>query len=261
VVLDPVGQDDPMTRSLRVPTLLASASLVASLILVGCGDDGDSSSSSTTEAEQTTTTTEASTSTSTTLADTTTTTAAPVAEQPEAAVWPFVADDLRFDDPAEAARSFVVDYLGFADPVVEPFQQGDSRSGEVPVRPADQGPITTVLVRQVTDDDTWWVIGAVNEHLQVTAPEAMAVVGPPLAIAGQSTAFEATFTAEVRDDGSIEPLVIEPVMGGSMGEMGPFSAELSFESPNEGGGALVLSTQSMEDGSTWEASVVRISFG
>jgi hypothetical protein len=251
-----------MNRSLRVSLLLASASLVASSMLVGCGDDDDAgSTTTTTEAEPTTS---AAPTTDTTTPATTaapTTTAAPAVEQPEAAVWPFAADDLRFDDPAEAARSFVVDYLGFADPVVEAFQQGDARSGEVPVRPAEQGPVTTVLVRQVTDDDTWWVIGAVNEHLQVTTPEALAVVGPPLAIAGQSTAFEATFTAEVRDDGNLEPLVIEPVMGGSNGEMGPFSAELSFESPNEGGGALVLSTQSMEDGSTWEASVVRLSFG
>jgi hypothetical protein len=46
-----------------------------------------------------------------------------------------------------------------------------------------------------------------------------------------------------------------------MGEMGPFSAELAFDSPGTGGGALVLVTESMEDGSTWEASVVRIAFG
>jgi hypothetical protein len=248
-----------MIRSLRVPVLFASALLVGAVVLGACGDDDDGAS--TTTEEETTTTAEETTTEATTTTEASTTTAAEPAGQPDQAVWPFVESDVRFDDPAAAARSFVTDYLGFRDPVVEAFQQGDSRSGEVPVRPAAQGPVTTVLVRQVTEDDSWWVIGAANDSLQLAAPEALATVSSPLAIAGQSTAFEATFVAEVRKDGSTEALVRQPVMGGSMGEMGPFSADLTFESPGEGGGAVVLLSESMEDGSTWEASVVRIAFG
>ena len=48
-----------------------------------------------------------------------------------------------------AARGFATDYVGFTDPIVGEFQQGDARSGEVPVQATVIGPITTVLVRQL----------------------------------------------------------------------------------------------------------------
>lgn len=49
-------------------------------------------------------------------------------------------------------------------------------------------------------------------------------------------------------------------MGGSMGDMGPFDSTLSFSTPSAPYGAIVLSTESMENGQVWEASVVRVHF-
>jgi hypothetical protein len=75
------------------------------------------------------------------------------------AIWPLADTSTRFDDPVAVATSFAVDYLGFTDPVIGEFRPGDGRSGEVEVRAVDVGPPTRVLVRQLTDDDTWWVVG------------------------------------------------------------------------------------------------------
>lgn len=239
---------------------------VTSLVLAGCGDDDDAgSTTSTSEAEATSTTEAADAGTSGEGSTTTSTTATsepaePLA-QPASAVWPYAADDLRYDDPVEAAQGFAVDYLGFVDPVVGEYQSGDSRSGEVAIQPIDQGPTTTVFVRQVTDDDSWWVIGAATSAIRLDAPETMATISSPVSLSGQSTAFEATVSVEVRETGSTAPLTQDFVMGGANGEMGPFAKDIAFDAPTASTGALVLQTFSMEDGRIWEATVIPVSFG
>ena len=218
-------------------------------ILAACGSSESSTSSSTSSTSQATTTTVASSTTS------------PAPDgQLESAVWPFVSGSTRFHDPVEAARSFAVDYLGFVAPVVGEFRSGDSRSGEVAIRPAADGPTTTVLVRQLTADDTWWVLGAATPSLQLTSPAALAAISSPVTLAGESTAFEATVNVEVRQDGTVDPLGQDFVMGGSMGEMGPFSKAVSFNVPAAQAGAIVLETRSAMDGTVWEAAVVRVGF-
>lgn len=67
------------------------------------------------------------------------------------AVWPFVSGTTRYTDPVSAARGFAADFVGFTDPVVGDFRQGDSRSGEVPVQAKASAPVTTVLVRKLGD--------------------------------------------------------------------------------------------------------------
>ena len=49
-------------------------------------------------------------------------------------------------------------------------------------------------------------------------------------------------------------------MGGSNGDMGPFTDVVSFTQPTQPRGAIVLKTYSMKDGSVAEASVIRIAF-
>ena len=96
---------------------------------------------------------------STTSTSTSTTTTVLTA-QPVEAVWPFAATAARFTDPLTAAFSFAHDYLGMTQPLLGAFQRGDSRSGEFSLRANATGPVTTVMVRQLTADNTWWVIGA-----------------------------------------------------------------------------------------------------
>jgi hypothetical protein len=193
-------------------------------------------------------------------ATTTTSTTTTLVAQPATAVWPFATSLMRFTDPSTAAYSFAVDYLGFAQPIIGAFQRGDTRSGEVPVRASSNGPVTTVMVRQLTSDNTWWVLGAASASISVAAPEALASVSSPLAVSGRSTAFEAVVNVDLRQDNSLVSVVRTTVMGGSMGVMGPFAKSVTFSAPLESAGALVLRTFSAKDGSVVQASVVRVTF-
>jgi hypothetical protein len=251
----PAGAVHDEVVKIRTAPFLVVA-VVASVLLASCGGSSDGPAASTTA--KTTTTVS---STTTTKPSATTTSSVPDAGQPEQAVWPFASTDTRFSDPAAAAKAFATDYLGFVDPVVGSFQQGDARSGEVAIRPQSSGPVTTVLVRQLTADGSWWVIGAATDNIQLTSPEAMAAITSPVVMSGTSTAFEATVDVEVRQDDTMEPLAKDFVMGGSMGTMGPFSKEIAFGPQSADAGAVVLTTHSAEDGSIWEATVVRVSFG
>jgi hypothetical protein len=88
-------------------------------------------------------------------------------------------------------------------------------------------------------------------------------VGTTITVGGTSTAFEANVTVEVREDGQAEGenLGRSFVMGGANGEMGPFAGDVTIESPTAAAGAVVLTTESAEDGSVQEATVVRVVFG
>ena len=240
--------DDVVARRRPGGTRTSSSRLIALLLVpvafavVACG--GDDSPATTTTARSSTSST---------------TTGAP-ATQPDTAVWPFASSTTRFRDPVAAATSFAVTFLGFVDPVVGGFQQGDTRSGEVPVRANPGGPVTTVLVRQVTTDDSWWVLGASTPNLQIETPSTPATISSPVTLSGRSTAFEATVNVQVRQDDTLTPLQEGTVMGGANGQMAPFSTDLSFPAPTAAAGAIVLMTLSAENGHVAEASVIRVHF-
>lgn len=206
------------------------------------------------------TTTPSSTGTTTTVTRSSSSTTSSVSSQPITAVWPFAAGTTRYTDPVEAARSFAVTYLGFVDPVIGGFQQGDSRSGEVAVQTSSNGPVTTVIVRMLTPDNSWWVLGASTPNLQLQTPKTLGVITSPVTLSGQSTAFEATVNVQIRQDGTLVPLKEDIVMGGSNGTMGPFSKSVDFTTPSSRSGAIVLKTLSAKDGNTSEASVIRVNF-
>lgn len=198
-----------------------------------------------------------STPTTTTAAVTTTTTDL---AQPQTAIWPFANTPLRFTDPVTAASSFAVSYLGFTSPVVSKFMQGDNRSGEVNVRSVANGPITTILVRQLDSTDTWWVLGAATANIQITTPALLDSVSSPLTLRGISTAFEAQVNVELRADQSLTPIGTGTAMGGSMGELGPFHTELTFTPSPTNYGVIVLRTYSARDGQVLEAAALRIKY-
>lgn len=243
----------PRTRSAT-----ASLLVVGVLLVAGCGSSTDKTTDtvgSTTTTKTTATTASPSSSTSGAV------TTVPASEQPDSAVWPSVSSSTRYTDPVEAATGFATTFLGFVDPVVGDFQQGDTRSGEVAVQASDSGPITTVLVRQLGADDSWWVLGAATPNLQITMPEPLAAVTSPLRVTGTGTAFEGTINVEVRADDQSKPVVAGTTMGGSMGEMRPFTIGMSFlPAPTVSGGAIVVKTMSPKDGNITEATVIRIHF-
>jgi hypothetical protein len=195
-------------------------------------------------------------STSSTAVTTTTTDEA----QPATAMWPFAGTSLRFSDPVTAASSFAVSYLGFSAPVVGAFQQGDSRSGEVPVRSSANGAVTTVLVRQLSGDDSWWVLGAATANIQITTPSLLANVSSPATLRGVSTAFEAQVNVELRGDQSLAAIGTSNVMGGSMGQLESFEGQITFANTSSRYGSLLMRTYSAKDGSVLEASALRIMY-
>ncbi len=175
------------------------------------------------------------------------------------AVWPTAASAVRPRDPVSAARGFAVEYVGFVDPVVGDFRAGDSRSGEVMIQRNARGPVTTVMVRQLGSDGTWWVLGSYTNNIQIASPPALGRIASPVTLRGMSTAFEAQVAVELREDDTTQPLVQTFVMGAN-GELGPFVGSLSFATPRASAGALVLFTRSAEDGEIAEASVIRVGF-
>ena len=198
--------------------------------------------------------------TATTQAPTTATTVVTtVPPDTSTAVWPTASGPV-YKTPVAAARGFAVDFVGFRSPIVGAFKQGDARSGEVDVRAKSDGPVTTVFVRQLGTGGRWFVLGSVSGNLLLTEPAALQKVSSPLRLRGTSTAFEANVTVQVRQDGTRAPIGSGFVMGGSMGEMGPFDGTVTFRRPTARHGAILLLTYSMEDGRVWEASTVRVTF-
>lgn len=238
-----------MKRTWYVAIVVAVIGLIAAVVAFTAGDDDQDGS-----ANGTTTTTEASPPSSTTS------TSEPAPDQSEAVVlWPLRGSDVTFDSPTDAARSFAVDFLEFEAPIVGEFQQGDSRSGEVPIRPRTSGPVTTVLVRQVGAGDSWSVLAAVTDNIEVTGPAPGAVISSPVTVTGRAHTFEGNVNVEVRQD---EPrgVIGEGFVTGGGDEMRPFDGRISFETPGTRYGALVFLSRSAENGQVWEATVIRVAF-
>jgi hypothetical protein len=187
-----------------------------------------------------------------------TTTSAP--EPTWVATWPTAASTIRYRTPSAAALGFARAVLHMTTPQARAFQQGDTRSGEVPIVTSPTGPVTTVLVRQLTSDNTWWVLGSACAAVNITAPHALDTVSSPMALTGESTAFEAVINYSLYQDNVATPLATGTTMGGANGVMGPFSTTLSFATPTQHYGVLVVYTLSAKDGSVLEASAIRVAF-
>jgi hypothetical protein len=176
------------------------------------------------------------------------------------AVWPLPDSETRYTDPVEAARGFAVDFVGFTDPVFSEFLVADSRSGQVEVKPSDDGPTTIVFVRKLGDDDFWWVLGSASQNVIIQQPAVRATVDSPLTVSGQARAFEGNVEVELRADGAAEPLFTGTVTGGAGPDFGSFEGTFEFSDPSTGGGALVATVPSAEDGTVTEAAVMRLFF-
>jgi hypothetical protein len=207
--------------------------------------------------EDTTTTTVEDT-TTTTTEDTTTTTAAFQTVDPATAVFPDPTTSQRFESPEAAALAFITDLVGFTNPVMGEFAQGDSRSGEIEVRPFADGAPTTVLLRQL-EDDTWFVIGATTDSIRLETPASGDTISSPQSLAGMAYAFEGTVDVRLYVDGTQEPVGQTFVTGRGDGVLGDFTGTLEFTNP--GGathGNLVLTSGGGEDGAPIAAQVIRI---
>ena len=246
-----------MNRGMQIAAAILGVAVVAVAgVLVGANladDDPSTVDSPPTTQRDASSTTERDTTTSTIPSED--------GDDPAAiAVWPGAATSQRFDDPGAAARSFAVELAGFPDDtIVGDFQPGDSRSGEVEVRATERGPVTTVLVRQLGDDDSWWVIGASTPNIVLNAPSSGETVSSPLEVSGRARAFEGTVEVELRADGQLEPIGGDFATAGS-DQMRPFSSEVQFSGADADSGVLMVRSRSAEDGAVAEVTVVRVHF-
>jgi hypothetical protein len=230
----------------------AIAVIVVGAVLFTTDDDEEPVTS-----QGTTSSTTTSSTTSTTEA-TTTTTVAFEGVDPDAPVFPDPTTSQRFEDPTALALAFVRDFIGFTDPVVGDFHQGDSRSGEVEVRAFADGAPTFVAVRQL-EDDHWYVVGASTDSIRLSTPDVGDTLTSPQPLEGQAYAFEGTVAVRLFADGVQEPIGETFVTGRGDGVLGPFSGEIEFT--NDTGathGVLVLYSESGEDGAPIEFSAIRV---
>ena len=224
-----------MTRRLVVAAMLGLLPVTG----VACGSSSSPSSTTTTRSATATTSSGSATST---------------------AVWPTTASSTRYQTPEAAAQGFVTDYLHMVKPVIGHFQQGDTRSGEVPVQPGATGPVTTVLVRALGSDNSWWVLGAGTADISLTDPAWNDSITSPVTLKGTAIANEGTVQTQVREDDNTKPLGEGSVTVGSTA-MAPFSGSLAFSKAGTQYGAVLLYTTSAENGAVMEASVIRVQFG
>jgi hypothetical protein len=243
---------------LWVVALVAAVALIVGLVVLlgGNGDDEDLD-----VADDVTTTTETTLDEETTTTEPTTTeTATPTVDvNLDQTVFPDPLTSQRFTDPVAAVNAFATELVGMVDPVVGDFQQGDSRSGEVEVRPMEDGPVTTVLVRQL-EDDSWFVIAALSDEIVLEEPENGAEVDDPIELRGEARAFEGTVPVRVLADGVGE--VGEGFVTGSGGpDLGPFEGEVDIDVPDGvTHGIVLLITEGGEDMVPWTVTAVRVRF-
>ena len=237
-----------------------SAAAVAILVVVGfavLGDDDDAdvvADTTTTEGTSTTGSTTTTTSTTTTEATATTTEPFPPEVDPYAVAYPSPRTSQRFQSHEAAGQAYATDVLGFTDPVVGEFRAGDNRSGEVPVSDREDGPETTVLVRQM-GDDSWYVLGSFTQDITVETPESGDAIGSPFETTGSALAFEGNVEVVVRAQADPEPLGEGFVTGSGVPPAGPFEGSIEFAQPQQDTpGILIYRTTSARDGQVEQAT-------
>lgn len=262
----------PADRSRTTWALAGLAALVVALVVVlivvlsGDDDDDDVSAEDTTTSivESTTTTTEADETTTTAAEEETTTTTSAasgsVTEAEAATVaWPDPLEGAGADDPVDVATEFATEVLGFSDPVVGELQEGDSRSGEVEVRAADDGPVTTVGVRQMSDD-RYYVLFAASSEVELLLPTAGSAIDDPLEVEGWGRGFEGQIAIRVHDRSDGAVLGEGFVTSGGVGELEAFTGEIRWDNPGGGWGVVVAAVPGGADGATWAAAALPVGF-
>jgi hypothetical protein len=162
------------------------------------------------------------------------------------------------DDPVETARRFGSDYLDMPAPVAGALSVFE-KSTYVELRPKSGHPMVTRVKLEEAADGSYVVVEASAGNIMVERPEPGDELDRWVRVAGPSTAFEATIRVKIRQrDGRVLGGGI--AMGGASGEFAIFTGDFTFDAPTTDTGAVVFFTESAEDGSVQEASVIPVTF-
>lgn len=157
-----------------------------------------------------------------------TATAAPVDRQP--ALWPEQGTD---EEPERVALSFLGEFLGIAEPALSGFKEGEPGAGEIDVfRLGEDGEpldtvMTTLSMREL-EPGRWFVTSAQSADIEIDSPEPLDEVGSAVAVSGRGRGFEGNVVLAIHRAFETEALAQEPVIAGSMADLEPFTASLSF---------------------------------
>jgi hypothetical protein len=238
-----------MKRTDAISILAVGVSLA---LLAACGSDSKSTATTAATTIPETTAAPTSSAAATTSAAPTTTTAAPtttaadttttVAIPAQVAIWPDAAT--VFTTPEAAATDFLTKAFGLS-PTLGTFQQGDARSGEIPVMLGEgSSPPTarsTLLLRQLAPSDGWFVLSAVNDSMTIDSPAALAEVPVgKLQVSGKGRGFEALIVVEAFVAGSADKLDQQTAMGGSAETPEPFNVTLDLSAAHPGDTVVIL---------------------
>lgn len=189
--------------------------------------------------------------------------AGPAADSADA-VWP-PAGHRQYDDPVDAVRSLVREYVGIGDPRVSAFRAHGDSSGVVDVyqhrENGSTGVVSTVTVRR---SGRYWSVGsAAATDIVVENPHPLDTVGSPVVVDGRGRGYEATIVVTVREAGmgAGQELAKEPVIaeGGAGEDLGPFHAELAV-APTKSVGSILVNNDSGLD-AVVQFAIVPVRFG
>ncbi len=160
----------------------------------------------------------------------------------------------QYTDPVDAARSFVTEYVGFADPQFGEVREAEPRLVEVDVlalgeegQPFGGQVWSTLQVAQI-GDGTWRVRSAASEEVMVEDVEA---TGSSVTVRGRGTGFEGTLNAYAvtADGGRLgDPAIITVEC---CTDPQPFAATIAV--PARPASVLVVAATGLEGGSDFSA--------
>jgi hypothetical protein len=189
--------------------------------------------------------------TTTPTAPTTTTPAPPVTEQPY--LWP-PTDHAQYADPVEAARSFVVEYVGFPDPQFGEVREAEPRLVEIDVLAVGEdgqpfGRVWSTLQLRQVEGDVWQVALATSTQVVIEGVES---TDSAVTVRGIGNGFEGTLNAHALDaEGARlgDPVIITV---NCCEALEPFDATIAV--PRRPASVLVISSTGLEGGSDFAAT-------
>jgi len=223
---------------------IATALLVASVALVGCGtrDGGPASPPAAPP-----------TNAPGTVAPTTPPPPRPTIRPPSTA------------EAVATAKAFMRREVGILDPVAGPFRWTGARTGQVDIRsriPQDvnplRGPVTTVSLQRLTK--VWYVLGTRTDGIRVVSPRPQDPVQSPLGVLASVSSGAAVVPVRVTQDRYGKDLELGSAYLTRQAESPDLSGQVAFRRPSGPTGSVIFTTVSGHNGEVWSAAVIRVRF-